>query len=63
MVNTIKLKGEIVSHGMTQKTVYESIGLSRRQWYNRMKAKKFSSDEIYGLCKLLGQEIMPIFFE
>lgn len=63
MVNTEKLKDEIIAAGFTQKNVYEYIGLSRRQWAIRIKNKAFSSDEIYALINLLGRHLLPIFFE
>ena len=62
MVNTDRLKGEITARKLTQKKVYESIGLTKRQWVNRMSTKRFSSDEIYKICKVVGEDILPVFF-
>lgn len=63
MVNTDRLKGEIVARKFTQKQVYEHIGLSKRQWNLRILEKKFNSDEIYKICEFVGNDILPIFFE
>ena len=63
MVNTDRLKGEIIARKLKQKDVYERIGLSKRQWELRMDSKKFDSDEIYKICEVLGNEVLPIFFE
>lgn len=63
MVNVNRVKGEIKALGFTQKEVYEAIGLTRRQWNIRLEKKKFNSDEIYGICKFIGMDKLPIFFE
>lgn len=63
MVNTDKLKGEIVSRKFTQKQVYERIGLTKRQWDLRMSSKRFDSEDIYKICEVLGKDLLPIFFE
>lgn len=63
MVDTDRLKGEIVARKLTQKDVYTQIGLTKRQWELRMNSKKFDSDDIYNLCKVLGDEVLPIFFK
>lgn len=63
MVNTNRLKGTIISLGLSQKNVYEAIGLTKRQWDIRMEKKQFSSDEIYKICEVIGNDNLPIFFE
>lgn len=64
-VNTNALKAEIVGHGFTMKDVYTEMGLSRRQFQCRMSAKKFWSNEIKALIKILNlkaDDVMRIFF-
>lgn len=63
MVDTNKLKGLIVERGMTQTFVAESLGISRKSWYDRITKGKFDSDEIYSLIKILDiDNPTPIFF-
>lgn len=63
MIDTNALKGIIVSSGRTQKQVYETMGMSKRQWENRMQNKKMDSNEIQELIKILNiDNPMPIFF-
>ena len=63
MVDVNKLKGLIVERGLTQTEVYSRIGLSKRQWQHRMENKKFDSNEIGSLIKLLDiDNPSPIFF-
>lgn len=63
MVDTNKLKGLIVERGMTQTSVAQAIGLSRKSWYDRISKAKFDSDEIYNLIKVLDiKNPIPIFF-
>lgn len=63
MVNINRLKGEIIARGFTQKKLYESVGLTKRQWELRLASKKFDSDDIYNICEVLGQDVLPLFFE
>lgn len=63
MVNINKLKAAVVSKGMTYTETAEKIGMSRKTWYDRMSSKKFDSEEIYKLIKVLDiKDPMPIFF-
>lgn len=62
MVDTDRLIGEIRARKFTQKKVYETIGLTKRQWTTRISKKKFDSNDIYKICLLLGNDIMPVFF-
>lgn len=63
MIDTNALKGIIVSSGKTQKQVYEEMGMSKRQWENRMQNKKMDSNEILTLIDILNiTNPMPIFF-
>lgn len=63
MVDINKLKGRIKELGMTQKQVYETMGLSKKQWDDRMSKAKLNSDDIYSLIDILSiDEPIPIFF-
>lgn len=53
MVDIQKLKAAVVAKGMTYGEAAEKIGISRKTWYDRMNAKKFDSDEMYRLIKVL----------
>lgn len=63
MVNTLELKAQIARKGKTNQEVYEALGMSKRVWYDRIKNKKFNSDEMYKLIELLEiDNPAPIFF-
>lgn len=63
MVDVQKLKGLIVERGLTQTEVYNRIGLTKRQWQHRMENKKFDSNEMQSLIKVLKiDNPTPIFF-
>jgi transcriptional regulator with XRE-family HTH domain len=63
MIDILKLKALIVERNMTQKEVAKRLGISKKVWYDRMKKRKFDSDEMYELIKILGIENpTPIFF-
>jgi predicted DNA-binding protein (MmcQ/YjbR family) len=53
MVNTLELKAQIARKGKTNQEVYEALGMSKRVWYDRIKNKRFNSDEMYKLIELL----------
>jgi len=62
MVNVNKLKARIVEKGLTQEVVMTEMGLTKRMWYDRMVKRKFDSDEIYSLIKILDiDDPTPIF--
>lgn len=46
MVNTDKLRGVIAEKGLDQKDVAEMIGKTPKTFYEKMKKRKFDSDEI-----------------
>lgn len=46
MVNTDKLRGVIAERGLDQKDVAAMIGKSPKTFYEKMKKRKFDSDEI-----------------
>lgn len=63
MVDTLELKAQISRRGMTAKQVYSEMGMTKRVWYDKMQKKKFDSDEMYRLIKILNIENpAPIFF-
>lgn len=63
MVDTNELKAQIVRKGLTVEKVYSSLGLTKRQWYQRMQRKTFDSNEMLELVKMLHIENpVPIFF-
>lgn len=63
MVNVNLLKAEIVKAGLSIEDVYKGIGLSKRQWYERIRKGVFDSEEMYNLIRIIGiAEPVPIFF-
>lgn len=63
MVDTLKIKALVVEKGKTQTGVATEMGLSKKVWYDRMKKKKFDSDEMYKLIHILDiKDPAPIFF-
>lgn len=63
MVDTLKLKALVIAKGKTQTRVAAEMGLSRKVWHDRMKKKKFDSDEMYKLIHILDiNDPASIFF-
>ena len=54
MVDVNALKAAVVAKGLTYREAAEAIGMTRKTWYDRINSKKFSSDEMYRLIKLLN---------
>lgn len=48
-----KLRGIIVSEGMTQEQVAHQIGMSPKTFYNKMKKGVFGTDEVLAMVELL----------
>ena len=48
-----KLRGIIVSQGMTQEQVARNIGMSPKTFYNKMKKGVFGTDEVRAMVDLL----------
>lgn len=48
-----KLKGLIVSKGMTQKEMAEKLGIAENTMYRKMKKGVFNSDEMNKMVKIL----------
>jgi hypothetical protein len=63
MVDTNRLKGAIVSKGLTQEDVAKHLEMSSKTFYLRMKKGVFGSDEIEKMIDFLKiEDPMPIFF-
>jgi DNA-binding XRE family transcriptional regulator len=63
MVNTDKLRGVIAERGLDQKDVAAMIGKSPKTFYEKMKKRKFDSDEIMIMVSGLGiKNPVEIFF-
>lgn len=66
MTDTTYLKKKIAESGLKGCFIYNSLGISKYCYYNRLKgATQFKSDEISKLTRLLGltsKEAMQIFF-
>lgn len=63
MVNSNKLKGLIVSNGLTQKDIAEKLGMTPKTFSLKLKKGVFGSDEIEIMIKLLDiSDPVPIFF-
>lgn len=67
MVNAMKLRGAIVSHGKTQAEVARFIGITPKTFTAKMKRGVFNSDEIEGILSFLGIDdkavALDIFFD
>ena len=48
-----KLRGIIVSKGMTQEQVARRIGMAPKTFYNKMKKGVFGTDEVLAMVELL----------
>jgi len=63
VIDTAKLRGLIVERGLSQRQVAESIGISSRTFYSKMKNGIFSSAEIDAMISVLAiQDPVSIFF-
>lgn len=63
MVDTNRLKGVIVSNGLTQEDVAKHLGMAAKTFYLRMKKGVFGSDEIEKMIEYLNiDDPMAIFF-
>lgn len=63
MINTNKLRGIIVSKGLSQKQVAHKIGITEQTFYRKMKRGVFGSDEIGKMIKLLDiEDPVSVFF-
>ena len=63
MIDVNKLKGQIVSKGLTQEEVAIRIGITPTGFYGKMKKSVFRSDEIEKMISILEIENpIEIFF-
>lgn len=63
MVNSNKLKGLIVSKGLTQKQVAKELDITPKTFSLKLKKGVFGSDEIETMINLLDiSDPVPIFF-
>ncbi len=63
MVDTKLIKSKMVLKDMTMEMLAKSIGISSKTLYTRFKSKKFHSDEIVLIAKVLDiQSPAEIFF-
>lgn len=49
-----QLKKTIYQFGLTQKYVYNSIGMSRTTWERRMNTKTFTAIEMMKVCEVVN---------
>lgn len=56
MILTNELRGIIAMRGLSQAKVAESIGITDRTFYTKMKKGVFGSDEIEAMIELLKIE-------
>lgn len=63
MVDANKLRGAIVSKGMTQEEVARQIGITPKTFYLKVKKGVFGSDEIEKMIDILNiDDPISIFF-
>ena len=63
MVDANKLRGAIVSNGMTQEEVARQIGITPKTFYTKVKKGVFGSDEIDKMITILNiDDPISIFF-
>jgi len=64
MVNVPELKAAMVRKGYTQKALAKELGISEKTLYERIKNKRFGSEEIETIIHVLEiSDPMPIFFD
>lgn len=64
MLNVPEFKAAMVRKGYTQKALSEKLGISEKTFCERIKTKRFGTEEIEILIPLLEIENpMPIFFD
>lgn len=64
MLNVPEFKAAMVRKGYTQKALAEKLGISEKTFCERLKSKRFGTEEIEVLIPLLEIENpMPIFFD
>lgn len=64
MLNVLEFKAAMVRKGFTQKELAKHLGISEKTFCNRIKNKRFGTDEIEQLIPLLEiNNPMQIFFD
>ncbi|MBR6873074.1 MAG: helix-turn-helix domain-containing protein [Ruminococcus sp.] len=64
MLNVPEFKAAMVRKGYNQKTLAEKLGISERTFCERIKMKRFGTEEIEKLIPLLEiRDPMTIFFD
>ena len=63
MLNVLEFRAAMVRKGYTQKDLAKILGMSEKTFYERLKNKRFGSEEIEKLITVLEiSDPMPIFF-
>lgn len=63
MLNVLEFRAAMVRKGYTQKDLAKVLGMSEKTFYERLKNKRFGSEEIEKLITVLEiSDPMPIFF-
>lgn len=63
MLNVLEFRAAMARKGLTQRDLAKMIGISERAFGCRIKDRKFNSNEIEELMKILGiTDPVPIFF-
>jgi len=63
MININVLRGKISEKGLSQRKVAQTLGMTPKTFYSKMKRGVFDSDEIDEMIKLLDiTDPVPIFF-
>ena len=63
MLNVLEFRAAMVRKGYTQKELAKVLGISEKTFYERIKNKRFGSEEIEKLVTVLEiSDPMPIFF-
>lgn len=63
MVDVNELRGLIAKNNYTQSDIANLLGITPKTFYEKMKKRKFNSDEMLILYKVLHiEDPIPIFF-
>lgn len=64
MLNVLEFRAAMVRKGYNQKMLAEKLGISEKTFCERLRLKRFGTEEIEILIPLLEiQDPMPIFFD
>lgn len=56
VIDTNKIKAKILEKGLTQEKVADLIGINKNTFYAKMAKKRFNSDEMFIMQKILEFE-------